>query len=90
MAALSRARLGWRGAEHTNRSWHVVGRGSNGGKPHFRLFVACMLQHSWRGLGGLSPSASTYRKLRERQRGGGEGGRGGTAAASNLRDGQAD
>ena len=42
------------------------------------VFVACLFQHSWRGLAGLSPSSEGVRKFSEpwkREEGGG-GGRG--------------
>ena len=57
---LSRARLGWRGAEHTNRSWHVVGswglgsRGCGGKQASLQtcLFYADSSIHGggWLGL----------------------------------------
>ena len=42
---------------------------------HFRLFVACILQHSWRGLAGLSPSACSEGSLLCEEKGGGTEGR---------------
>ena len=44
----------------------VYGQGSNKASLTSDVFVACLVQPSWRGLAGLSPSASS---------GGGEAGR---------------
>ena len=75
---LSRARLGLRGAEHTNRSWHVVDTWGLGSRELQRQAllrrVCCMLGPAFmEGLAGLGPSAFSegVHKLRDRPEGAG-------------------